>query len=262
MPNVEKHSPGSFCWFELGTSDQVAAKNFYQSLFGWTSQDFPMGPSGTYTMFSLDGRHVGATYALNQEQKAQGVPPHWALYVAVENADDIARRAAELGGKVLVPPFDVYDAGRMTVMADPQGAVFCVWQAKQHPGVGITGVDNTGCWADLNTPNRDKAKEFYSQLFGWNITAGEKDPSGYLHIVNGPTAIGGIPPAEHVNPQAPPHWLLYFQVSDCAAAVSKAQGLGANALMPAQEIPQVGHIAIVRDPQGAVFAFYQPPSKG
>lgn len=261
MPNIDQHAPGSFCWFELATSDQSAAKNFYQSLFGWTSQDFPMGPGGAYTMFSLDGRNVGATYTLNAQQKAEGVPPNWALYVAVENADETARRASELGAKVFMPPFDVEGHGRMTVMADPAWAVFCIWQAKQHPGVGVTGIDGTVCWADLNTAEPEKAKEFYSQLFGWEIKAGEQDPSGYLHILNGKNAIGGIPPAGQHNQQTPPHWLLYFQVSDCAAAVSKAQASGARVLMPVQEIPHVGHIAIVSDPQGAVFAFYQPPSK-
>ncbi len=220
-----------------------------------------MGPGATYTMFSLDGRNAGATYALNPQQKAQGVPADWALYVAVQDADDTARRAAQLGAQIFMPPFDVDGHGRMTVMADPTGAVFCIWQAKHHQGVGITGVDGTVCWADLNTPQPEQAQEFYRQLFGWHMNLGEKDPSGYVHIVNGETPIGGIPPAEYRDPQIPPHWLLYFQISDCAAAVSKAEALGAGVLMPTQEIPHVGHIAIVKDPQGAVFAFYQAPAK-
>jgi predicted enzyme related to lactoylglutathione lyase len=261
MPIVEQHTPGSFCWFELATTDQSAAKDFYQGLFGWNAQDFPMGPGGTYTMFNLEGRNVGACYTLNSEQKQQGVPPNWLLYLAVQNADETARRATELGAQVFMPPFDVDSHGRMTVMADPTGAVFGVWQANQHPGVGVTGVDGTVCWADLRTTNTAAAKDFYSQLFGWEIKAGEQDPSGYLHIFNGQSAIGGIPPSQHLEPGVPPHWLLYFLVSDCAAAVAKAKGLGANILMPTMEVPNVGFLAILQDPQGAVFAFYQAPDK-
>lgn len=261
MPNVDQHAPGSFCWFELGTTDQAAAKNFYMSLFGWTAEDFPMGPSGTYTMLSLDGRNVGACYTLNPQQRSQGVPPNWSLYVAVQSADDSARRATELGAQLFMPPFDVQSHGRMTVMADLTGAVFSIWQPIQHPGVGITGVDGTVCWADLRTHDTAAAKDFYSKLFGWNVKAGEQDPSGYLHILNGSIPIGGIPPAEQGAPDVPPHWLLYFQASDCAGIVNKAKKLGANVLMDTMEVPHVGWIAILTDPQGAVFALYQSPAK-
>lgn len=62
MPNVEKHSPGSFCWFELGTGDQEAAKKFYRSLFSWDYSDFPMGPAESYTIFKVQGRDAAAAY--------------------------------------------------------------------------------------------------------------------------------------------------------------------------------------------------------
>src|SRR5207248_8142260 len=100
MPIVEKHAPGSFSWIELATTDQDAAKVFYTSLFGWTVEDFPMGPDATYTMFQLDGRDTGAAFKLSGPELARGIPPHWNLYIAVESADNAARRAAELRGKV------------------------------------------------------------------------------------------------------------------------------------------------------------------
>ncbi len=257
MPEISEHAPGSFCWFELGTTDQSAAKEFYSSLFGWSSEDFPMGPGGVYTMLRINGRDVGATYTLNANQRAQGVPPNWGVYIAAENADASAQRARELGANVLAPPFDVMEHGRMAVVADPTGAVFFLWQPKQHAGVGVTGVDGTVCWVDLTTPDPDAAKQFYSQLFGWRITPGEHDPSGYLHIFNGSTGIGGIPPADASNPPGPAHWLVYFLVSDCAATFEKATGLGAGVLLPTMEMPKVGTMAILKDPQGAVFALYQ-----
>jgi predicted enzyme related to lactoylglutathione lyase len=113
----------------------------------------PMGPGEHYTIFRLDrARCRGGLYAALQTRSG-GAPPHWLPYISVANADDSAARAAQAGGKVLAPPIDVYDAGRMAVIQDPGGATFALWQPKNNPGVGIAGVDGTLCWADLMTDN-------------------------------------------------------------------------------------------------------------
>jgi predicted enzyme related to lactoylglutathione lyase len=257
MANIDKHSPGSFCWFELATTDQNAAKKFYTSLFGWTVNDSPIGPDDFYSMFKLHGRDTGAAYTMRKEQRAQGVPPHWMLYISVTDADQAVSKAAQLGGTVLAPAFDVMDVGRMAVIQDPTGAIFSVWQPNRHQGVGVAGVDNAVCWADLSTPSPERAGKFYSGLFGWELTKDPKDPSGYLHIKNGEHYIGGVPPAEHRNPHVPPHWLLYFQVADAKAATDKATQLGGNVLVPLTTMEKVGTWSIVADPQGAVFALFK-----
>ncbi|MGC2697002.1 MAG: VOC family protein [Candidatus Angelobacter sp.] len=256
MANIDKHPAGSFCWVELATTDQDAAKNFYTALFGWSVVDSPIGPNDFYSSFKLAGRDTGAAYTMRKEQRAQGVPPHWMLYIAVDNADQAVTKAAQIGGTVLAPAFDVMDIGRMAVVQDPTGAIFSLWQAKKQSGIGISG-DNTFCWADLSTPKPDQAAKFYSDLFGWQVMKDEKDPSGYTHIKNGENFIGGIPPAEHRNPNAPPHWLLYFQVVDVEASTAKAAQLGGKVLMPARKMENVGTWSIVADPQGAVFALFK-----
>jgi uncharacterized protein len=257
MPHIEKHAPGNFCWIELGTTDQNAAKGFYGSLFGWAANDMPMGPNDFYTIFRLEGRDAAAAYTLRPEQLSEGLPPHWMLYIAVETADAAAARAAECGGTVVVAPFDVFDAGRMAVLRDPTGAHFCVWEAKKNTGVGIAGVDGTFCWADLSTPERERAGEFYSGLFGWAFGKEDEDPDhNYWHIKNGEAFIGGIPPAAHRNPNEPPHWLAYFLVSDCDAAVAKATQLGAAVYVAPMNIEE-GRFAVLADPQGAAFAVFQ-----
>lgn len=257
MSQIDKQEPGSFCWIELATSDQEGAKKFYMSLFGWAVHDMPMGPNEVYSMFSLEGRNTGAVYTMREDERSMGIPPHWMLYVAVENADKAANRAAQAGGKVLVPAFDVFDAGRMAVLQDPTGAVFSIWEAKRHTGIGIAGVEGTLCWADLSTSDPEQAKKFYSDLFGWSITPGEKDPSGYLHIKNGEQFIGGIPPASVKGPKIPSHWLLYILVADCDSATAKAGELGAKVLMPPMTLEGVGRWSVIADPQGAVFAPFQ-----
>jgi predicted enzyme related to lactoylglutathione lyase len=265
MPHIDHHTPGSFCWFELATSDQLAAKKFYQSLFGWDVHDSPMGPTEVYTTFKLDGRGVAAAYTLRKEQQAQGVPPNWMIYVAVTNADAAAKHAAELGGKVLAPPFDVMDLGRMSVIQDPTGAVFSVWQAKTHAGTGITGGNGVVCWADLDTPDQAHAAKFYGALFGWKATGGKAmnppKPGDYYHIVNGADFIGGIPGPAHRDPHVPPHWMIYVEVADCQAATAKAKSLGARAYVEPMKIGEEGWVSVLADPQGAVFALHQTTRK-
>jgi predicted enzyme related to lactoylglutathione lyase len=258
MPHIDQHPLGSFWWIELSTSDQNAAKGFYGSLFGWTPKDFPMGPNDFYTMFQLEDRDAGAAYTMRPEERAQGVPPHWMLYIGVASADDAARRAAELGGKVLAPPFDVFDVGRMSVAQDPTGAAFALWQAKSHSGIGIAGVHGALCWGELITPDAERAKQFYTGLFGWKISASENGPSGYVQIANGENMIGGVQPASLRPPNTPPHWLPYFYVSNCDEAVAKAKALGGKALLDTMPIPKVGRMAVLQDPQGAVFAVIGP----
>jgi len=253
---IEKHPPGAFCWIELSTTDQNAAKSFYNSLFGWTAEDFPMGPNDFYTMFQLEGRDTGAAYTMRPEQRSQGVPPHWMMYIAVANVDEAAGRVAGLGGKLMAPPFDVYDAGRMALVQDPTGAVFALWQSKTHSGTGIAGVPGTLCWADLMTPAVERAKSFYAGLLGWTITASENDPSGYLHIRNGEEFIGGMPPSNFSPPNTPPHWLAYIYVANCDETAVKCNQLGGKTLMAPMNIEKVGRMAVLADPQGAVFAAF------
>lgn len=256
MANIDKHPAGAFCWFELATTDQAAAKNFYTSLFGWAVNDSPIGPDDFYSMFKLSGRDTGAAYTMRKEQRAQGVPPHWMVYIAAENADQAVSKAAQLGGTVLSPAFDVMDVGRMAVLQDPTGAIFSVWQAKGQAN-SIAGVDNTFCWADLSTPDPEKAGKFYAGLFGWEMMKDPKDPSGYIHIKNGEDFIGGIPPATHRNPNAPPHWLVYVQVADVETSTAKAGQLGGKVLMPPRKMENVGTWSIIADPQGAVLALFK-----
>jgi predicted enzyme related to lactoylglutathione lyase len=259
MPHIDKHAPGSFCWIELSTTDQTAAKNFYGALFGWRVNDAPVGPDDFYSMFKLEGRDVAAACTMRPEQRSQGVPPHWMIYVTVDSADATAGRAAQLGGKVLAPAFDVYDVGRMAVLQDPAGATFSIWQAKKSHGTGITGVDGTLCWADLSTPDQAQAGKFYAGLFGWKMVEDKDDDpaSGYMHIVNGEDFIGGIPPAAHRDPHTPPHWLAYFQVSNCDATAAKAKQLGAKFYLEPMTFDDVGRMAVLADPQRATFAIFQ-----
>jgi predicted enzyme related to lactoylglutathione lyase len=261
MPEIRQHAPGSFCWVELATTDQSAAKNFYHSLFGWTSNDFPMGPGETYTMFRLRDRDTGGGYMLNQQMREQHIPPHWMLYIAVDSADATAEKAKQAGAETLAAPFDVMDVGRMAVLRDTSGAVFSIWEPKRHAGIGIHGEPGTLCWADLSTADVGRAAKFYREVFDWDISPGE-DVSGYLHIKNGSDFIGGIPPASARNPNVPPHWLLYFYVTDCDHSTRTAKELGARIHLGPTTMENVGRMTVLSDPQGATFSLFQPMRRG
>ncbi|MGO9257984.1 MAG: VOC family protein [Bryobacteraceae bacterium] len=257
MPLIDNIPPGSFCWIELATVDQNAAKQFYTALFGWSFVDGPMGPDEIYTMFKLQGRDVGAAFTLNQAMREQGVPPNWALYVSSASADDTVQAALDAGGRAIAGPFDVADYGRMAVLQDPTGAMVSVWEPRSHAGFGIAGEPGTLCWADLSTPDPETASAFYNAAFGWSFDLGQ-DGSGYLHINNGDTGIGGIPPAAMRSPGAPPHWMIYMLVADCDQSAAQAKELGARLYLEPMSIENVGRMAVVADPQGAVFALFQP----
>jgi predicted enzyme related to lactoylglutathione lyase len=259
MPKIDKHPAGSFCWIELGTTDQTRAKSFYATLFGWTSADLPVGQDEYYTIFKLNDDEVAAAYTMSPEEGSMR-PAHWNLYVAVDNADYSVMRAGELGGNVIAAPFDVMNFGRMAVIQDPVGAVFCIWESLGHSGTTVAGEIGTMCWADLNTPDPETAKEFYEGLFGWKIGAAEKYPPDYLVIRNGEKFIAGIPPAEYEDPNVPPQWMLFFRVADVDAVAAKAKDLGGGEHLAPLSMGKL-RLAVLTDPAGAVFSIIQPPAQ-
>ncbi len=252
MAERTKHEPGTFSWVELATRDGAAAKRFYTSLFGWGVDEMPVGDGTTYTMLTKNGKRVGALYQMSAQQK--GVPPHWNSYVTVASADDSAAQAKKLGGNVMLEPFDVLDAGRMAVVADPTGAVFSLWQPKRHIGADLVNEPGAFCWNELYTTDPNKAADFYMGLFGWTKDARHMDYGEYVIFNQGGRQMCGMMQIPKEWGPVPPHWLVYFAVDDCDASVAKATSLGAKAMMPPMDIDNVGRFAMLTDPEGAGFA--------
>ncbi len=254
MGERTQHTPGTFCWTDLTTTDQDGAKAFYTGLFGWEIEDMPAGEGVTYSMARLDGKYVAAISPQPEMLRDQGAPPTWNSYVSVESADDAAARATELGGTVVGPPFDVFDAGRMAVIQDPQGAFFFVWQPRDHIGAQLVNAPGALCWNELASPDFDGSQAFYGGLFGWTLEP--TDMGGempYLVIENGERSNGGVAPLQ--PPGVPPHWLTYLATDDLDAALAKVGELGGTLHAGPIEI-SIARIAIVTDPQGAAFALY------
>ena len=253
MAERSKYAPGTFSWADLATTEQPAAKAFYSALFGWEAEDVPAGEGVFYSMMRLDGKSVAAIAPQPQQQREAGAPPAWQSYVTVDDADAAVARAKELGGTAHTEAFDVMQAGRMAVLQDPHGAFFLIWQPREHIGAALVNSPGTLTWNELSSPDFDVAKTFYGGLFGWTFAPFEGSPEPYLLIQNGDRGNGGIRPL--TPPGVPPHWLVYFGVADLDAALAKLEELGGTRVTEPIDI-QVGKIAIVRDPQGAHFAFY------
>ncbi len=253
MGERDGYTTGTFCWAELATSDQPAAKAFYAALFGWQADDRPVGEGSVYSMQSIGGRHVAAIAAQPQQQREAGVPPLWNSYVWVDSADEIAERAGELGATVHAPAFDVMKAGRMAVIQDPQGAYFMLWEPREHRGAGLVNAPGALVWNELQSPDLDGSSSFYGELFGWQIAQAEGMQDAYLSIKNGDANNGGMRALS--PPGMPPNWLVYFATEDIDAALATVAELGGATHAGPIDIG-IAKIAVVGDPQGAVFALY------
>lgn len=250
---ITKAKPGNFCWYELATNDQAAAKKFYCELFGWTVTDAPMGPDFVYTTFLLRGKKVGATYLMMPDQIKQGVPPHWGTYVAVTSVDDTLAKAKSLGATVIAGPMDVAEHGRMVVMQDPTGAIISAWQPNQHQGAQLTAEEGSFGWSELMTRDTAAATKFYTSLFGWKTKVSDGPGFPYTHWQNDGADIGGMMAIMKEWGPMPSNWGNYVQVKDCDETAAKATSLGGKVCMPPTDIPNTGRFAMIQDPQGASF---------
>jgi predicted enzyme related to lactoylglutathione lyase len=254
MSEVTSYNEGEFCWAELATTDQEAAKKFYTSLFGWHANDQPMGPDSVYTMLELKGKTAAALYTQDKAQSDFGIPPHWNIYIAVDNVDATAKKITELGGKFMAEPFDVMDLGRMAIATDPEGAMFAIWQAKRHIGATIREEANAFCWYEVSVNDTGKEMKFYEGLFGW----GAKESPEYTEWTLADKSIGGMMKLQADWGPVPPHWMGCVMVESVEATMEKAISLGAKSVVPPMDIPDMGRYAIFSDPQGANLAIFAP----
>jgi len=243
------YAPGTPSWVDLGTPDVGASKAFYGELFGWKAETSPDPQFGGYTMFLLGDQSAAGCGPLMSPQQ----PPAWSTYVSTADAGATTEKVRSAGGQVLVAPMQIADQGTMAVYMDPSGAAISVWQPGQHTGSDVTNVPNSYCWSELHTRDLDAARRFYASVFGWDARTNPMGDTSYTEwLLDGKSIAGALPMGDNFPPEVPPHWLVYFAVSDTDVAVSTATRLGARTLMPVMDAP-VGRFTALTDPQGATF---------
>ncbi len=265
MPEVTFHAPGTPCWAELSTNDDQGAVSFYEGLFDWKDDPQEMGPGQYYHMQQMKGLPVAALYKMFGEELAGGTPAHWKTYFAVTNADEAAARVTEAGGTVCFGPFDVFDAGRMAFLQDPQGAFFAVWQPKAHIGYRLTNEPGARYWNELLTTDSDAAAAFYENVLGATSEKMSMEdtslPMDYTCLKVGETFTSGIIRITEEMGSMPPNWFVYFMTENVDVSASKCQSLGGSIISAPQAAPGFGRFAIVQDPQGAAFGLFEAGSE-
>jgi predicted enzyme related to lactoylglutathione lyase len=251
---------GRFMWYELLTTDPKAAQDFYTNTLGWTVTMFE-SLGMPYPMWTRSGVPIGGAMELPDEAKQAGAPPHWLMYVGADDVDATHRSALEVGGRSYVAPRDIPTVGRFAVLADPQGAVFALYN-PQHPAPAPDGAPQDGdfSWHELATTDQAAAFEFYSRLFGWRtIEENQMERIGiYRTFGRDLTQEGGMftMPADM---QMPPHWWLYVKVADVERTAETVKARGGRVLNGPVRVPGGHLIAQCMDPQGAAFALHQAP---
>jgi predicted enzyme related to lactoylglutathione lyase len=250
MAKIESYVQGTPSWVELVTPDQGASRDFYGSLFGWSFDDHDMGEMGHYYIGTVEGDEVAGVSG--QMPGMEGHPAFWGVYLACDDVDATTAKVEAAGGKVEAGPFDVNENGRMSALVDPTGARINLWQAKETIGTQRANEPGTPIWNECMTPDIPRAVAFYAEILGMGTEAMEMDEGSYtvLTDVNG-RQIGGAmnPPMEGV----PPHWNVYFNTADVDASVAKTLELGGTVVAPAFDVTGVGRMAVLADPQGAMF---------
>jgi predicted enzyme related to lactoylglutathione lyase len=247
-------SHGCFAWYELTTTDAQAAKAFYADVIGWGLRDASM-PGAAYTLFTAGEDPVAGLMALPAEARKMGALPLWMGYVGVDDVDAATDRLKRLGGAVYVPPTDVPDVSRFSVVADPQAATLALvkWlNPGQQPPTAPTSPGHVG-WHALSAVNWEKAFAFYGELFGWQkVDADVVGISTYQLFSAAGQTIGSMSTKPPAAPM--PFWLYYFNVGDIDAAVERVKAGGGKILEGPVEAPGDKRIARCTDPQGAMFA--------
>lgn len=248
---------GRFVWHELMTTDPAAAQSFYQDVVGWKTSAM----QGMDYTFWLAGdtpdSMIGGLMTLPAEAAAMGSPPFWYAYTEVPDVDATVEQAVKLGAKVLMPAKTMEQAGRFAVLQDPWGAVFAVITSATPPKPETDPQPREFSWHELTTGDLAAAINFYQQLFGWEkkdeMDMGEMGK--YYMYGRDRFTYGGMmkKPAE-----APAnYWLHYVRVADTAdAAVERAKKGGGKLMVGPMDVPGGDRIAVMQDPQGAMFAVH------
>jgi predicted enzyme related to lactoylglutathione lyase len=242
------------CWVELACSDEAVTQHFYSSLFGWhyALRRDPATPTGRYSIASLGGVQVGGMY-----RAATGALPGWTVHLAVQHTDSTAEWVESLGGRLTLGPLKIPDRGSILHAIDPTGAEVVFWKPPGNWEFGA-GVPNTFSRADLNTHDGEAADHFYCRLFNYmsqQIGDGVTVDYAAWHIDQIPVLFRYVMGPEY-TPDTPPHWMVYFEVDPARgtdAAAGQAIMLGGNVVIQPYDTA-FGRIAILADPDGAVFA--------
>ena len=247
-------SHGRFVWYELTTTDMKSAKAFYASVVGWGARGASM-PGSAYSLFTIGDSPVTGLMNMPEEARRTGVTPRWTGYLGVDDVDAAVERIKQLGGAVYVPPMDVPNISRFSVVADPQMATLALVKgAKTSQAQSVApGKPGHVGWHELLAADWETAFAFYGELFGWQKADSHVGVMGaYQEFSAGGETIGGMFTKPATLPV--PFWLYYFNIDDIQAAAKRVEAGGGQIVYGPTEVPGGAWIVHCTDPEGAIFA--------
>lgn len=252
---VERNTPwpaGTPNWVDLAADDPAAAANFYADLFGWNCEH---RSSTDYFVCSLHGEDVGGIGP--KQPGTEQLPSRWTTYLATEQIERTLDVVRAEGGRELVAPQDIAVQGRMAIAADPNGAIFGLWQAADHVGSERRSTPGSLVWSEALSRDHETARKFYLAVFDYRT----EEVGGYdtqytaLYAADRPVAgTGELRP--EMPPETPPHWLPYFATA--AVDTTVAQTLKRGGTLTGDLLDtDFGRMAVLADSEGARFAVIQ-----
>lgn len=242
--------PGKFVWFEHFSNDIDQARRFYEKLVDWRVMAMPTGIE--FYHLAMNGQDGVGGF----RQMPAGAQPGWMSYLSVSDVDRSYAAAGAAGAKTLLAPTTFPPMGRGACLFDPTGAVFAIWSAAlgDRPDTAAPPAGDW-CWNELVTPDPEAALAFYCAVFGFTSQTKPSAQGGNYYVL----LADGVPRAgirHSPDPALPAYWLPYLAVASVDVMQERGEALGAEVLVPALDIPQVGRFAVLRDPCGAAVAVF------
>lgn len=257
MTEITRHTPGTFCWVDSGTTDQATAQEFYSAVFGWTYRR--MDESG-YAVCLKGDKAVAGVYQFTPEMVEMGAVPYWLPWIAVENLDATLAEAVAAGAQPVDEPFDVAGQGRGGAFRDPAGAMCGLWQPGGLIGSALWGEHGAPSWLELQAHDLDAAGRFYHRVFGWEVELLQGPTGPYHRVTLEGTAIAGMLQMTDAMAGVPPNWAVYFAVDDAQAAAEATAAAGGGVIVPVMRLGSWGRMTVLRSADGAYFnALYAEP---
>ena len=173
------------------------------------------------------------------------------MFFNVEDIDATVDAVRGAGGRILEPPYAIPCGGRVSVVADPAGAMFALISGGPTPdGVWLSMRPGSVCWVETLSRDVTASEPFYEAVFGWESS---RSADGYsTFMLDGEQVAGSLAMPDSVPVDAPSHWTVYFAVSDCDVTQRAAVDLGGSVLVETTPV-EVGRFAVLEDPAGATF---------
>lgn len=242
---------GNFVWYEWMGADPARAAAFYGAVVGWNVVESDMA-GFAYRIASAGDYGVAGMLATPPE--AQGAPPCWSGYVAVDDVDAASAKLTAAGGRVTRPAWDIPNVGRAALVADAQGAPFLLFRPgdREAPPPPAPSTPGLVGWRELHAGEGKSAMEFYAGQFGW-IESWQHDmgPMGVYRLFKAGDQEGGMMSKAPNGPG--PCWLFYFLVDAADAANARVTAGGGKVLHGPHEVPGGMFASQCADPEGAMF---------